>query len=254
MSTTIRRNATKRISDILNNCEFLRVFKYDDMGDDNKEVTAADVIAAGQQYEFDRVYVDESGCIHCVINRNLSYTGYPTLELARDKMTAPAVAKYRIEERIAARKPNCEISRRIMAKITDGATVPEALDSVIGSGTFDRIASEVYEAFQEPEEESVDVAKIILQQLGGARFRLMTGAKNFIAIENGLQFKLPSTSHFVRDGINSVRIVLNGNDLYNIQFHKIRGTSVKLIADLSDIFCEDLQEVFTKYTGLNTHL
>lgn len=254
MSTTIRRNATKRISDILNSCEFLRVFKYDDMGDDNKEVTAADVIAAGQQYEFDRVYLDESGCIHCVINRNWSYTGYPTLELARDKMTASAVAKYRIEERIAARKPNCEISRRIMDKITNGATVPEALDSVIGSGTFEQIASDVYDALQEPEEDSSEVAKVILQQLGGARFRFMTGADNFLAIKNGLQFKLPSTPNYTLDGINSVRIVLNGNDLYDIQFHKIRGTSVKLVAELSDVFCEDLQEAFTRHTGLDTHL
>lgn len=103
MSTTIRRNAHKKIRDILYRCEFLRVFKYDDMGDTLAEVTAHDVIAAGHDYEFERVYLDDDGCIHCVINRNWSYTGYPTFEHAAKKMTPHAVAKYRIEERIAAR-------------------------------------------------------------------------------------------------------------------------------------------------------
>lgn len=39
------------------------------------------------------------------------------------------------------------------------------------------------------------IAKTILEQLGGARFRMFTGAKRFVAGENFLQFKINSTNY-----------------------------------------------------------
>ncbi len=56
------------------------------------------------------------------------------------------------------------------------------------------------------------IAKTILEQLGGGRFMAMTGAKNMVAIENGLQFDLPRTRHYVKDGINKVQVVLDPSD------------------------------------------
>lgn len=34
------------------------------------------------------------------------------------------------------------------------------------------------------------IAETILQQLGGNKFVVMTGAKNFVALENGIKFNI----------------------------------------------------------------
>jgi len=64
-------------------------------------------------------------------------------------------------------------------------------------------------------------AQQILSQLGGNRFIAMTGAKMFTQDQNALNFRLPA--NFANQGINHVRIELNGNDLYDIRFGKVRG-------------------------------
>ena len=101
---------------------------------------------------------------------------------------------------------------------------------------------------------SMEVANTILEQLGGRRFRVMTGAKDFVGGENSLMFRLPSTPHFVKDGINKVRITLEPSDTYKIEFFKIRGVKFKTVAETRDIYFDQLQEVFTRHTGLTTRL
>jgi hypothetical protein len=51
---------------------------------------------------------------------------------------------------------------------------------------------------------STEVAETILEQLGGKRFIVMTGAKHFAADGNALRFRLPS--NFAKSGINAVTI------------------------------------------------
>jgi ribonucleotide monophosphatase NagD (HAD superfamily) len=97
------------------------------------------------------------------------------------------------------------------------------------------------------------VAKTILAQLGGNKFVLMTGAKQLIDLGNGLQFKLPSTREFVRQGINCVRVVLEASDTYTVEFFKI-GKAVKTIATHSDVYAENLAQIFRAETGLDTSL
>ena len=48
---------------------------------------------------------------------------------------------------------NAKISGMIMARVQSGQTLTEAMDAVLGAGTFERIAGEVWEAMQ-PEGES----------------------------------------------------------------------------------------------------
>ena len=96
----------------------------------------------------------------------------------------------------------------------------------------------------------MEVADTILDQLGGRRFIKMTGAKTFVATEQGVQFKIPAE----RKGINSVVINLNASDYYDIYFHKIKGADVKEIAVFYDIDAESLRQVFTEATGLETSL
>jgi len=96
------------------------------------------------------------------------------------------------------------------------------------------------------------IAKTILDQLGGQRFIVMTGAKKFIAIESGLQFKLPS--RLTQRSIDTVRITLTPMDEYNIEFGRVRKLDYSVIESVDGVYCDQLQEIFTEKTGLLTRL
>jgi hypothetical protein len=98
------------------------------------------------------------------------------------------------------------------------------------------------------------VAETILAQLGGNKFIAMTGAKDFVGIDNGLMFRLPSRA--TQDGINKVIITLSPTDLYDIQFGKTSGRMAEYqeIAAYMDVSADQLQNLFTSVTGLDTHL
>ena len=88
-----------------------------------------------------------------------------------------------------------------------------------------------------------DIANTISQQLGGNnRISAMTGAKNFVAIKDGLAFKFPRG--------NYITIVLNGKDLYDVTFYKLRGSEKKLIKEYNNIYADMLKETFESQTGL----
>lgn len=93
--------------------------------------------------------------------------------------------------------------------------------------------------------EEIYIAKVILDQLGGqGKLVVMTGAYNFIALKNGVAFKLKSRK------ANYVKIVLNGNDLYDIEFQKLIGTKSKKIAEYNDIYFDQLIPIVEKETGM----
>jgi len=106
---------------------------------------------------------------------------------------------------------------------------------------------------EELKKEKLQIAKTILEQLGGHQFVVMTGAKNLTSLGNGLSFKLPGAG-FTKNGINYVKIILDPSDTYTVEFGRTRGTEYKIINTLNDIYFDVLQEVFTRETGLNTHL
>ena len=130
-----------------------------------------------------------------------------------------------------------------------------------------------------------EIAKIILQQLGGRQFAMMTGAKQFVAIDNGVRFRIGKN----KTRANLVKIVLRGDDTYNMEFWHIgqevnpytilmryadKGLSpdefnkqVKAATERAEkaaepvklkayegIYCDQLQEFFTEYTELYTRL
>jgi len=43
---------------------------------------------------------------------------------------------------------NAEISRRIAVKVAEGMSVRDAIDAVLGAGTFAALASDLYDALQ----------------------------------------------------------------------------------------------------------
>lgn len=100
-------------------------------------------------------------------------------------------------------------------------------------------------------DERQQIAQTILQQLGGSRFRLMTGAKNFIFGETGdLSFQLPrSVSKW-----NGVRIELTPMDVYRVTFSKWTKLTVTETDVHESVYAEDLRGLFERVTGLATSL
>lgn len=96
-------------------------------------------------------------------------------------------------------------------------------------------------------------ASIILEQLGGNRFKMMTGANNFLTNGNDLTFSLPGGGGFAKSGINRVNIELTPADLYTVKFYRLRRGDAQLVSEHTDIYCDSLQELFTRETGLATH-
>lgn len=100
------------------------------------------------------------------------------------------------------------------------------------------------------------ICGIILQQLGGNRFIAMTGAKHFIADGNRIGFKIGRNA----GGVNYISITLNALDLYDMKFENVRMSRKdadikrKVIAEHTNIYADQLQEIFTETTGMYTHL
>lgn len=108
----------------------------------------------------------------------------------------------------------------------------------------------------EQEQRQFEVAAEILNQLGGRRFLAMTGANSFVygTTEKGnvyIIFRYPGSRKS-----NSCSIELTADDLYKVKFGKVTPamTNSKIIAELDGVYNDQLQELFTEYTGLYTHL
>lgn len=97
-------------------------------------------------------------------------------------------------------------------------------------------------------------ATTIFEQIGGNRFRAMTGAKDFVGGENYLMFGLPS--RLTKSGINKVKITLGPSDTYTVEYMKInfRKCEVKTVAKDELVYATDLARVFTIATGLDTRI
>ena len=106
------------------------------------------------------------------------------------------------------------------------------------------------------------VAEEILKQLGGNKFKAMTGANSFLwsseSKEPFLSFRLPGNG-FAKNGVNYVKVTLDRNDTYTIEFAKlgrVKGIPgvLKPIKTVEGVYNSMLQKVFTSVTGLDTHL
>jgi hypothetical protein len=83
---------------------------------------------------------------------------------------------------------------------------------------------------------------------------MMTGAKNFAALKDGLQFDLPKQRGYVRDGISRIHVILNASDTYTVKGFKIKNFECDEIISESGIYCDMLQNTFEQMTGLRTRL
>lgn len=97
---------------------------------------------------------------------------------------------------------------------------------------------------------SQQVARTILEQLGGNRFAVMTGSKNFTASPNSLSFKVGRNAKKV----SHVKIELTPMDDYTVSFLSLRNLEIKELAKHEGVYCDQLQDLFCEETGMFTRL
>jgi len=89
------------------------------------------------------------------------------------------------------------------------------------------------------------IAGEIIKQLGGfGKLKSMTGAHTFVAHESGVSFKIKNPK------ANYIKIILNGNDNYDVEVGRIRGMDYKVLVSETDIPAEGLKNLIEKSTGM----
>tara|TARA_Y100000034_G_scaffold122368_1_gene167740 strand:+ start:2385 stop:2705 length:321 start_codon:yes stop_codon:yes gene_type:complete len=97
-----------------------------------------------------------------------------------------------------------------------------------------------------------EIATTILNQIGGiGRIKAMTGANNFVALENGVSFRLPKMSGVKA---NFVKITLSPQDLYDVETGNIRKKkgipTYKKNNTVCGVFVSNLIETLEVETGM----
>ena len=110
----------------------------------------------------------------------------------------------------------------------------------------------------------MQIANTIIEQLGGNKFRAMTGSKNFLFADVSETVKeawlrMDLTTN--KAGVNRLKITLNENDTYTMEFYKLTlGKSTNWEAKITKeqkfegVYSDMLQTIFTQVTGLYTKL
>ena len=106
------------------------------------------------------------------------------------------------------------------------------------------------------------IADTILEQLGGNKFIVMTGSKNFVADGNTLRMTLAKNV----SKANRLYITLNADDTYTMRFFKctaprfnsktlsFTNEKIKDIKIVNGVYCDMLRNIFETVTELYTSL
>lgn len=99
-------------------------------------------------------------------------------------------------------------------------------------------------------EKSKRIAVTIAEQMGGLkRLQLFTGARDFMAIPNGLTFRIPGKG-FAKQSINVVTVELTPLDEYVMTFSRLRGLKLTEVVKYHGVYCDQLVDLFEEATGL----
>jgi 8-oxo-dGTP diphosphatase len=94
-------------------------------------------------------------------------------------------------------------------------------------------------------EDKTRIANEIVKQLGGmGRLNIMTGAYNFIALPNGVSFRIKNPK------ANYVKVILNSMDEYDVEIGRIRGDSYKIVSEIKGIDVSGLKGFIERGTGM----
>lgn len=105
------------------------------------------------------------------------------------------------------------------------------------------------------------IANTIFQQLGGKKFIAMTGAKDFFTNGNDLCCTIGKNM----SKANRLKIILDADDTYIMQFIKFtsgrltknyewKEPKIEVLKEIKGLYFDELQDLFTEYTGMYTHL
>lgn len=101
-------------------------------------------------------------------------------------------------------------------------------------------------------EQSKQIARELINQLGGNKFFAMTGCMHKYCDNYSSTFKMTRN----KVGAQFMTITLNAMDTYDMQFVKVNTKTgeVKPVAERAGIYGDMLQSIFTDVTGLYTSL
>lgn len=108
------------------------------------------------------------------------------------------------------------------------------------------------------------VPEIILDQLGGNHFLVMTGCHHLLGDKNSLQMKIPRNA----SRANYLKITLDPDDTYRMEFRRYRDECFSIrngkcyqtkainenVKTYDGVYFDQLQDLFTQVTGMYTSL
>jgi hypothetical protein len=95
------------------------------------------------------------------------------------------------------------------------------------------------------------VAETILRQLGGNKFRAMTGAKNLAGDSKSLSMRIGRN----KTSSNYLKITLNSMDTYDMKFSRVSPKGgERSVIEYNGVFNDMLDDMFTAHTGMYTSL
>ena len=129
--------------------------------------------------------------------------------------------------------------------------IKDVLEEMINSGIIDK-SSPYYKKSLKAISKASNGAKIdesiargIMDNLGGmGKIKVMTGANTFIALQNGVSFRLPYPR------TNYVKITLSGLDLYDLEVGRIRAGKYTIVETKTGLYDDMLRPALEKATGL----
>lgn len=96
----------------------------------------------------------------------------------------------------------------------------------------------------------MNVAQIIAQQIGHKALFMIGASKCLAGGKDYLMMKLGRN----QKGWNKLKITLNGLDLYDMTFYRIRKLKVADEITVNNIYFDQLCDVIESHTGLRTSL
>lgn len=97
------------------------------------------------------------------------------------------------------------------------------------------------------------IGERVYYQLGGHRFKAMTGARTFVMHSNALSFRVNGRHQGKR--INHVKITLNEFDTYDLEASWVTmKKGVQVVCRASGVYVDKLRSAFEQATELRTSL
>jgi ADP-ribose pyrophosphatase YjhB (NUDIX family) len=113
----------------------------------------------------------------------------------------------------------------------------------VGSGQYQQYDNAIRAL--KKQSENIKIANEIVKQLGGmGRLNIMTGAYNFIALENGVSFRIKNPK------ANYIKITLTSMDLYDLEVGRIRGDKYTVVDKKEGLYNDMLKPAIEKATGM----